>query len=65
VARIKTRGMVITQSMSFCGEMDNPQPSPKASLCVAMDAVHRLNGGGSAFVGLRYSRSHFERSPAG
>ena len=34
------------------GEMDNPQPSPKAKL-LAMDAVHRLNGGGSALCGLK------------
>jgi hypothetical protein len=30
VARVMTRGMVITQSMSHIGEMDNLQPSPKA-----------------------------------
>jgi hypothetical protein len=34
------------------GEMDNPQPSPKARI-MAMDAVHRLNGSGSARRGLK------------
>jgi hypothetical protein len=31
--------------MSLNGEMDNPQPIPKAYL-MAMDEVHRLNGNG-------------------
>ena len=31
--------------MSLNGEMDNPQPIPKANL-MAMDEVHRLNGNG-------------------
>ena len=31
VARVMTSGMVTTQSMSHFGEMDNPQPSPKAN----------------------------------
>ena len=47
VARVMTSGMVTTQSMSHFGEMDNPQPSPKAN-DLAMDAVHRLNGSGFA-----------------
>jgi len=36
--------------------MGYPQPSPKR-LPGRMDAVHRLNGGGSASAGLRYSRA--------
>lgn len=31
--------------MSLDGEMDNPQPIPKAN-STAMDEVHRLNGNG-------------------
>ena len=38
-------GTVKRWSMTLKGEMDNPQPIPKASL-MAMDEVHRLNGNG-------------------
>jgi hypothetical protein len=39
--------------------MGNPQPSPALAI-VRMDAVHRPNGGGSVFTGLRYGRSFGE-----
>ena len=38
-------GMVKRWSMTLNGEMDNPQPIPKANL-MATDEVHRLNGNG-------------------
>ena len=43
--QINDLGMVKRWSMSLNGEMDNPQPIPKANL-MAMDEVHRLNGNG-------------------
>ena len=40
--------------MTLVGEMDNPQPIPKA-VHMAMDEVHRLNGNGlSASVRLKF-----------
>ena len=38
-------GTVKRWSMNLYGEMDNPQPIPKASP-MATDEVHRLNGNG-------------------
>jgi hypothetical protein len=46
-------GTVKRWSMILTGEMDNPQPIPKA--ITAMDEVHRLNGNGLlAYVGLEF-----------
>ena len=44
--------------------MGNPQPSPKAQINVAMDAVHRLDVSGAKknyFFALRYSQASVEK----
>jgi hypothetical protein len=43
--QINYLGMVKRWRMTLVGEMDNPQPIPKA-IHMAMDEVHRLNGNG-------------------